>query len=230
MQARAAFLELKENLRMGADLPPEVLARLRDKRETKALQDEDRTDESALFDEAEGSLDLMKARAYEIADLLDGEVVAIGLKNRQTASNKIKHKYNGAVREVCDLVRCLIVIDADDVPVARALVALHESVVSVKDLIAKPSKTGLMILNAKTRLENGHKGEAQIVTRRMHEAMQQTHGPYKEIIDLTNNFAAAALPAEVSKKIKDLRSKCDDLHATGAAMDRLHRFVDSVPA
>lgn len=228
MLAIAAFSEIKQNLKMGADLPPSVLERLRDLRKATALNH--LSDEQELLDDAEASVSKMESRAEEFASLLGGQVIELGLKKRDGAAYKIKHKYNGVAQKACDLVRCRILIDADDVPLARALLGLHDSVTALKDLVARKSKTGLQILNAKVALENGHVGEIQIVTPNMYQAMQQTHTRYKEIHDLTNQFAGAAMPDEQAAKISELRVRCDDLHATGASLDRLHRFVDRAPA
>lgn len=228
MQAFAAFSELKQNLKMGASLPPPVLDRLRELRKATALNS--RNDGPALLEEAAASVPALESLAQEFADLLGGRVVALGLKKPETAHYKIRHKYNGEAQKACDLVRCTIIIDADDVPVARALLGLHDSVVAYKDLINKASKTGWQILNSKVTLANGHCAEIQIVTPQMWEAMQQSHDSYKEIMDLTNQFAGSAVPDEQAAKINSLRAKCADLHATGAALDRLHRFVDMTPA
>ncbi len=188
---------------------------------------QDISDRKALFDLTAESLGVMTKRAQEFATLIKGSRVdSVCLKERESADYKIDNEYSGDVTQLCDGVRATVIIPANDVEFCRAALALHECTRGVHDLIAKPSKTGLAIINAKVELENGVVGEIQFVTPNMRTAMQDTHAKYKKIDRLVNQFPNDKIPEAEAKKIKALRVDCQDTHATAVHLDGLSRFVD----
>ena len=185
------------------------------------------TDRHVLFDIAEQSLDLMIDEALEVLNQIPGaKLDRSGIKTRESGFHKIDTEYKGDVTRLCDAVRVTIIFPADSVELVRAALALNESVCAVKDYIAKPSETGLAIINAKKKLKNGLVGEMQLVTPYMHQAMQVTHGSYKKIDSLTTQFSKEKIPEEVSNEINHLERDCVDTHATGSFLDGLDRYVD----
>lgn len=222
-----AALEKNEDFFSAGDIPAAISAadRLETLKSATAQQTVSQ-DRQEIFALAAGSTDLMAARAAEFAALTEGKVHAVCVKAEESANFKIDNEYAGVSKFLCDPVRATVIIPASHVDVCRAALALHESTVAVKDLIASPSKTGLAILNAKVKLENGLVGEIQFVTPYMHQAMQSTHDSYKKIDSLTAAFAEVALPIEIGREIKKLKTDCMDYHATGSFLDKLDRYVD----
>ena len=183
-------------------------------------------DVDVIFALAAKSVPEMTNRASEFAAMVGGTVDTVNVKSRESGDFKIRNEYNGDSSLLCDPIRATVIIPTDNVDLCRAALALHKSTHAVKDLIERPSKTGLAILNAKVALSNGLKAEIQFVTPHMYQAMQATHGSYKKIDSLTAAFAEVALPPEVSKEINRLKKDCQDYHATGAFLDGLDRYVD----
>ena len=179
-----------------------------------------------ILEIAERSVPEMTDSAQGFAARVGGTVLSVNVKARDSAVPKVAGEYRGDAILLCDPVRATVIIPADNVDLARAVLALHESTCAVKDLIAMPSKTGLAIINAKVTLANGLKGEIQFVTEHMRQAMQLTHARYKKIDSLTKEFSKSELPEDIANEIKRLERDCVDLHATAVYLDGLDRYVD----
>ncbi len=187
------------------------------------------SDLTEILSVAAESMPEMTLKAVDYANRMGGELKIVNVKTWTSAAPKVENEYDGNASLLCDPIRATVIIPAENIELARAVLALHESTCAVKDLLVRPSKTGLAILNAKIELDNGLRGEIQFVTPNMYQAMQQTHGKYKEIGRLVDQFAAVAIPADVASKINQLSVDCVDIHTTGAALDDLSRYVDKRP-
>lgn len=184
------------------------------------------SDLTEILSIAAESMSEMTRKAVDYAALMSGNLEVVNVKAWTSAAFKVENEYSGNARLLCDPVRATIVIPSDNVNLARAVLALHASTCAVKDLLACPSKTGLAILNSKIQLDNGLKGEIQIVTPHMREAMLKTHGRYKEIDTLAAQFSDTVIPISTANQIRALKADCQDLHATAAHFDGLDRYVD----
>lgn len=230
MQAGAALFDNEQNYAPEADSQAASISLRYEFLKAATARQTISQDLGVIMDMAAKSIPEMTRSAEDFAARVGGTLGAVGVKSHGSAAPKVTNEYKGDAGLLCDPVRATVIIPADNVDLCRAALALHESTCAVKDLLAKPSKTGLAILNAKVTLGNGLKGEIQFVTPHMHQAMQHTHNSYKKIDELTTAFAEKALPVKIASEIKRLETDCVDYHATAAYLDDLDRFVDKKTA